>query len=81
MLLKPVPTGVVIGALRPMPFFFTESIVACGRGVPVLAMTSTPASANSHVIFAPVASIHLFAASAISGPMPSPVISVTVVII
>jgi hypothetical protein len=80
MLLKPAPDGVVMGAFSAMPFFLTDSIVACGSGVPVLAIMSIPASATSHLMPAFVASIHLLAACAISGPTPSPVIRVTVVI-
>jgi hypothetical protein len=79
MLLKPVPTGVVIGALRAIPFFFIESIVFWGRGVPSRSITSVPASTVSQLIPAPVAFMHLRVASAISGPIPSPVTSVTLI--
>ncbi len=52
-------------------------VTASGSGVPVRSMTSTPASCTSQLIFTPVASTHSRAASASSGPVPSPVISVT----
>jgi len=48
-----------------------------GSGVPVRSMTSTPASCTSQLIFTPVASTERRAASARSGPTPSPVIKVT----
>src|SRR5690606_33816363 len=77
MLRKPVPTGVVIGALSAHLVRRTLSIVESGMGVPKRSITSTPASWTSQLICTPVASIHLRAASASSGPVPSPVISVT----
>ena len=51
--------------------------VASGSGVPERAITSTPASWTSQWISTPVASTHRRAASASSGPTPSPVINVT----
>ena len=77
MLRKPVPTGVVIGAFRAQRVRRTLSSTASGSGVPSRSMTSTPASCTSHWIFTPVASTHRLAASASSGPTPSPVINVT----
>ena len=77
MLRKPVPTGVVIGAFSAHLVRWTLSMVPSGSGVPVRAITSTPASCTSQLIFTPVASMHRRAASANSGPVPSPVISVT----
>ena len=75
MLRKPVPTGVVIGAFNAQRVRRTLSITASGSGVPVRAMTSTPASCKSQLILTPVASTHFRAASANSGPVPSPVIN------
>ncbi len=77
MLRKPVPTGVVMGAFSAHLVRLTLSIVLSGSGVPVRAITSTPASCTSQLILTPVASMHLRAASANSGPVPSPVIRVT----
>ena len=77
MLRKPVPTGVVIGAFKAQRVRRTLSSIASGSGVPHFAITSTPASCTSQLIFTPVASTHLRAASANSGPTPSPVINVT----
>ena len=81
MLRKPLPTGVVMGAFNATPVFLIDSTVASGMGVPWVSITSTPASTTSQFIWAPVASIHLRAAWAISGPIPSPVTSVTSVIV
>ena len=77
MLRKPVPTGVVIGAFRAHLVRRTLASTLSGSGVPVRAITSTPASCTSQLIFTPVASMHIRAASASSGPVPSPVIRVT----
>ena len=77
MLRKPVPTGVVIGALSAQRVRRTLSITASGSGVPVRSITSTPASCTSQLIFTPVASTQWRAAAASSGPVPSPVINVT----
>src|SRR5690349_7175234 len=77
MLRKPVPTGVVIGAFKAQRVRLTLAITASGSGVPVRAITSMPASCTSQLIATPVASMHLRAASANSGPVPSPVIKVT----
>ena len=56
-----------------------EARVVSGRGAPCLGMAPAPASASSHERSAPVASIARTAASTTSGPMPSPLISVTLV--
>ena len=77
MLRKPVPTGVVMGAFRAHCVRRTLSSTLSGMGVPVRAITSMPASWTSQLIFTPVASTQRRAASANSGPVPSPVINVT----
>ena len=68
MLRKPVPTGVVIGAFSAQRVRLTLSITASGSGVPVRAITSTPASCTSQLILTPVASTHLRAAVGQFGP-------------
>ncbi len=77
MLRKPVPTGVVMGALSAHLVRRTLCMTDSGSGVPTRNMTSTPASCSSQLIFTPVASTHSLAAAASSGPVPSPVIRVT----
>ena len=74
---KPLPTGVVMGAFSAHRVRRMLSMSGSGSGVPVRAMTSMPASCTSQSIFTPVASTHIRAAAANSGPTPSPVISVT----
>ena len=77
MLRKPVPTGVVMGAFRRKRVRRKLASVGSGNGVPQRAMTSTPASCTSQWMSTPVASTQRRAASASSGPTPSPVINVT----
>ena len=74
---NPVPTGVVIGALRATLVRRHDSMTLSGTGVPSLAMMSTPASSTSHWMSTPVASMQNLVASASSGPTPSPGIRVT----
>src|SRR6478735_1820835 len=77
-LFSPKPTGVSSGPLRATRERAMESIVSCGTpvGRPFL-NTSAPASRSSHSMGAPVASTMRRAAVATSGPMPSPAIRVT----
>jgi hypothetical protein len=71
--------GVVMGALSVAWVRRTDSTVRVGMGVPSRAITSTPASQTSHATDEPAcfsaASTHRRAASASSGPVPSPVIN------
>ncbi len=75
---KPLPTGVVMGPLMAMPLRRIESMTRSGSGVPSLAIVASPACCTSHSNGIPVASSTPRAASASSGPIPSPGISVTV---
>src|SRR4051812_27518409 len=77
-LFSPKPTGVSSGPLRATRERARESMVSCGTpvGRPFL-NTSAPASCSSHSIGAPVASTMRRADVATSGPMPSPAIRVT----
>ena len=79
--LNPLPIGVVTGALSAILFFFMLSITRSGRGTPSFSMTSRPADCLSQLILTPAASIIFTTASAISGPIPSPSISVILCII
>ena len=53
-------------------------MVSCGSGVLCCSMALTPAARRSHWMSAPVASTTRTTASVMSGPIPSPGISVTV---
>src|SRR3954469_8355167 len=70
-----------MGPLIATPLRRTESMVACGSGVPAVSMMSTPASwtsqSNDDPEVAAAASRTRRVASASSGPVPSPGISVT----
>src|SRR5262245_57637478 len=66
-----------MGALRATLVRRHDSMTLSGIGVPSLAITSVPASCSSHRTETPEASMHILAASASSGPTPSPRISVT----
>ncbi len=74
---NPVPTGVVMGALRPTRVRRMLARSDSGSGVPYCSRQSIPASCTSHRMAAPVASITSRATAASSGPVPSPIISVT----
>ena len=74
---KPEPTGVVIGPLRATPLARIDSITRSGSGVPSVAIVASPASCTSQSKPIPVASSTVLAASASSGPIPSPGMSVT----
>ncbi len=73
---NPPPTGVVIGPLRPTFVLRIEARTSSGSGVPWAAIAASPASTGSHSNPMPVASSTRVVASASSGPMPSPGISV-----
>jgi hypothetical protein len=75
---KPLPIGVPSGPLSASWFFVIDSIVAAGSGSPVCSAAVWPASARSQVKVPPAASTTRRVAAAISGPMPSPSIRVTV---
>ena len=75
---KPPPTGVVIGPFSATPVRRIESSVGSGSGLPpYCSITSAPACWTSHSNSTPVASSTRLVASASSGPVPSPGISVT----
>ena len=74
---KPEPTGVVMGPLMATLVSLTESMTACGSGVPYFSMTSAPASTSIHSICTPVAATATLVAAMISGPIPSPGMQVT----
>ena len=74
---KPSPIGVVIGPFRATRLRRIESRTCSGSGVPYSAMTASPASTTSQSNATPEASRTRRVASASSGPMPSPGISVT----
>ena len=78
---KSLPIGVVIGAFSATLFTLMDSKTLGGSGVPSSSTTSAPAVCKSQSILRPDASIILTTASVISGPIPSPLIRVTVVII
>jgi hypothetical protein len=60
-----------------MPFLRMLSTVASGSGVPVASTAAMPASSSSQVKRRPVASSTRIVWAVISGPIPSPGISVT----
>jgi len=77
-LFSPKPTGVSSGPLSATRVRAMESAVS--RGTPVVSprrKTSAPASASSQVIATPTASMMRRVAAVISGPTPSPGMSVT----
>ena len=76
-LLKPEPTGVVTGPLRAVPVSRTESRTRSGSGVPSASMTLAPASWTCQSMSTPLAATTSRIAAEISGPMPSPGMSVT----
>src|SRR3954453_16693501 len=73
----PEPTGVVVGPFSAMPRSRIDSSVRSGSGLPSSSKTSMPAGCSSHSNSTPVASSTRRVASAISGPVPSPGMSVT----
>ena len=77
-LFSPNPTGVSSGPFNATRVRVIESMVSAGtpEGSPFL-KTSAPASCVSHSIGAPTASKIRWAATTHSGPIPSPGISVT----
>jgi len=77
MLRNPVPMGVVIGPLRATLVRRQEAKTLSGSGVPAVFIMSSPASTCSHVMSTPVAAITFLTTVHISGPVPSPGISVT----
>ena len=79
--LKPSPTGVVSGDFNAMRFLRMESMVAAGSSSPCFSSAAKPASANSYCRPSCIASSTCRVASMISGPMPSPRMTVIVVVI
>ena len=79
--LKPSPTGVVNGDFSAMRFLRIESMVAAGSSSPCFSSATRPASANSYCRPSCMVSSTCRVASMISGPMPSPRITVIVVVI
>src|SRR5438128_2374219 len=73
---KPLPSSVVRGPLRPTLLRRIDSSASGGNGVPYFAIAGTPISCRSHSIGTPVASTARRVASTISGPVPSPGMSV-----
>ena len=67
----------VIGPLIAIPLRRMDSITRSGSGVPSVAMVASPASWTSQSKPIPVASSTPRVASASSGPIPSPGMSVT----
>ena len=78
---NPLPIGVVIGAFNATLFSFIESSTRWGNGTPSFSITSNPAVWISHSIGTFASFMILTTASEISGPIPSPLINVTFVII
>ena len=69
--------GVAVGPLRPVRVISSEAYTSSGINCPSSAKARAPASSRSHSIFTPVASTARTVASATSGPIPSPGMSVT----
>src|SRR5258705_2056172 len=76
MLWCPPPIGVAVGPLRPARVISSEAKTSSGINWPCSASARTPASTRSHSRAAPVASTARTVASATSGPMLSPGMSV-----
>ena len=74
---NPAPTGVVIGPFNATRERRMDSSTRSGSGVPSPSITPAPASCTSHSTSTPVAATTSRAASATSGPIPSPGTSVT----
>src|SRR5437899_3175880 len=74
---KPLPIGVVIGPFSATLFLRTDSRTLSGSGVPNSAIAASPARCTSQSNSTPVASRTRTVASHISGPTPSPGMSVT----
>ena len=72
-----VPIGVVMGPLSATFVRRHDSSTFSGKGVPAVFMMSTPASTCSQFNATPVAASTFLTVSQISGPVPSPGISVT----
>src|SRR3546814_19204593 len=75
---KPPPTGVVSGLFRATRFLRIESMVAAGSNSPDLSSATRPASANSYCRPTSSASSTCSVASMLSGPIPSPRLTVMV---
>src|SRR3954462_8297751 len=73
--------GVSSGPLRARCVRLIESSVASGIGSPYLATPAMPATCSSQAMSAPAALRIRTVAAVIDGPMPSPGISVTCVVI
>src|ERR1700677_2385263 len=82
---KPPATGVVTGPFSPRRLRSIDSYTACGMYSPYFSNALAPTRKGSQANFAPVpstaASRMRTTASATSGPMPSPAISVTVYVL
>src|ERR1035437_6928926 len=76
MLWCPPPMGVVVGPLRPTRVISREAKTSSGINWPCSARARTPASTRSQSTATPVASTARTEASATSGPIPSPGMSV-----
>src|SRR5580700_9274848 len=76
MLWWPPPMGVAVGPLSPTRVTSSEAKTSSGISWPYSARARAPASTRSHSTATPVASTARTVASATSGPMPSPGISV-----
>src|ERR1035437_5048815 len=76
MLWCPPPMGVVVGPLRPTRVISSEAKTSSGINWPCSVSARRPASTLCHSIAAPVASTARTEASATSGPVPSPGMSV-----
>src|SRR5688572_32627914 len=79
-LVKPLPTGVVIGPFNAILFLAIESSSGCGSVVPCSLKASAPAENDSHSGVNPAASSTRTTARVTSGPIPSPGINVIVLI-
>ena len=80
-LVKPVPTGVVIGPLSATLLRVIDASSSGGSVVPCSSTASAPALNVSHVGVNPVASTTRTTARVTSGPIPSPGMSVIVRVI